>query len=456
MDSLPHTPRFHGGEPLSASKLNQLRDAIPMIDVRFPSARKQTIHPYKVMRFRRPSDPDLQSDTDGRTITVHAGKVNAVSCRFTDEAVAETAYPSGSLMGPYSMVLPDNVTDYSIFAAAFVTDSGGWNRAGQGVDPCFGDKYTILPYMHTPFIAHGEDLEVTLRGWQGPYKAATIGGVETKDEYDIQPGTFATIGGTWQEIPTRDQIDFTTFTYTDGIHPDGCELDVIPRFERFSQYDDLGPSPYASYGIGNGYARKEIAKVTVVDGHITKITQIVKENLTLAFFGKRTVEYTSAWPPPIISTRSHTMLLKSPQMFAPDNWLSGSGSRDSYCRQNLFETDDLWCNEPSVNPCPLHFVVNGFCCQIYRWTDGDCQWKPENTCVIPQTEEATFYYLLSLGYPDNDETRARAAEINAQCAEDMGHGVEIWDPTLAKYVPNPCVGYYDSSGSIVPYDTCGS
>lgn len=425
-----------------------------MIDIRYPAARKQFIHPYKVMRFRRPSDPELQSDTDGRTITVHAGKVNNVSCRFTDEAVTETAYPAETVKGPFSMVLPDNVTDYSIFVAAFVVDAGGWNRAGQGVDPCYGEKYSVLPTMSAPFIAHGEDVDVTLRGWQGPFKPAEAGGVATKEEFNIQPGTFETIGGTWQAIPTRDETDFTTFTYSDGVHPDGCELNVIPRFERFSQYDELGPSPGAWYAIGNGYVRKEIAKVTVVNGRITKIEQIVKENLTLAFFGKRLIEYISAWPPPIVSTRSHTALIKKPQMFAPDNRLSGLGVRDSYCRQDLFNTDDLWCNEPSVNPCPLHFVVNGFCCQIYRWTDGDCQWKPENVCVVPQSEEATYYYLLSLGYPEGEATLLRAADIHAQCVEDMARGVQYWDPTLAKYVANPCVGYYDSTGSIVAYELC--
>lgn len=324
----------------------------------------------------------------------------------------------------------------------------------QGIDPCTGDKYSVAPQMSAPFIAHGTTLEATLRGWQGPYKPATVGGVATGDEYYIQPGTFALIGGTWQAIPTRAETDFTTFTFSDGVHPDGCELNVVPRFERFSQYDELGPLPTASYGIGNGYARKEIAKVTVVDGHITKITQIVKENLTLSFFGKRAMQYISAWPPPIVSKRSHTMLIKKPQMFAPDNLLSETGVRESYCRMNLFEADDLWCNEPSVNPCPLHFVVNGFCCQIYRWTNGSCEWVPENVCVVPQSELATFYYLLSLGYPDNEATQLRAAEIHAQCVEDMVRGVQYWDATLAKYVPNPCVGYYDSNGNIVAYNLC--
>lgn len=122
MDSLPHTPRFHAGDPLSASKLNQLRDAIPMIDI-FLRRRVQVpyLHPLKIYRAPKGEEP---SADDWRTVCIHSGTINATTVTGTDGTLFNKKKRVGEIL------IPEGVEDYLIAIAATqtVTELQRWER----------------------------------------------------------------------------------------------------------------------------------------------------------------------------------------------------------------------------------------------------------------------------------------------------------------------------------------
>lgn len=364
----PPPIRFADGEAVSAGKLNRLIElATARYEVkRFPPP-VTWIHPFKILPKPTPEDESEQRDTDWRTVRVHAGNVNGQPVDFCDAAAPVPHIAD--------IVIPANVTDYAIFIVALLSDQCGDGASGRGTPPCHSYPGTnwinaASPQITRLFIAHGADENITMDGYDGPYRLMNQGGPNAgkfneSAPFDFEFGLIES-GGDYREVIK---------TYPAAV----------PTFDVFTPYDERyiipagtpwlcpGESDCVStfYGIGNGFARCRIGRVSTVDGELQITEQRVRGNLTLALCGTQRLSRRPSWASIYFVTR--TMLVKRPEFFSPDNAAGVLAGDDVFgtcgkCLENDFDNQSEWCAPPASCPSPETFnrALNRWALRVTR------------------------------------------------------------------------------------------